>query len=103
MFLHIGNGINVRRKNIIGIFDLDTSTVSKISKNYINKNQNMGLIEYKDTDLPRSFIVTAKEDLGAKGFKRRIFKSEKIMLSRISSTGLKIRFDGEDSGSEQIL
>ena len=32
MYLHIGNGKSVKQKNIIGIFDLDTATVSKITK-----------------------------------------------------------------------
>ena len=39
MYLHIGNGITIRKKNIIGIFDLDSSTVSVITKKYINKNE----------------------------------------------------------------
>ena len=37
MYLHIGNGITVRKKSIIGIFDLDSSTVSAVTKKYINK------------------------------------------------------------------
>ena len=100
MYLHIGSGINVRKKDIIGIFDLDTSTISKISKNYINKNQKKGLIEYNDTDLPRSFIVTAGENSGALGFKKKKFIPEKITLSRISTQGLKLRFYSDDYGNE---
>ena len=34
MYLHIGNGKSVKREDIIGIFDLDTATVSKITKNF---------------------------------------------------------------------
>ena len=32
MYLHIGNGKSVKKKDIIGIFDLDTSTVTKTGK-----------------------------------------------------------------------
>ena len=39
MYLHIGNGITVRKKNVIGIFDLDSATVSAVTKKYINKNE----------------------------------------------------------------
>ena len=39
MYLHIGNGKSVKQKDIIGIFDLDTATVSKITKDFINKRQ----------------------------------------------------------------
>ena len=86
MYLHIGNGVSIKDKNIIGIFDLDTATVSKITKKYINKNEKDGNVEYTDFDLPRSFIVC--EEKG----------KYKIKLSRISSVGLKQRLDGEIKG-----
>ena len=38
MYLHIGNGVSVKEKDIIGIFDLDTSTVSKTTKKFLNEN-----------------------------------------------------------------
>ncbi len=83
MYLHIGNGKSIKSKDIIGIFDLDTATVSKLSKKYISEKQKEGKIEYTDTDLPRSFIVCY--DNG----------KEKVKLSRISTSGLKIRIENE--------
>ena len=88
MYLHIGNGITVRKKNIIGIFDLDSSTVSSVTKKYINKNEKEGNIIYGDNDLPRTFILH-EEEIGEE-------KIYKIKLSRISSQGLKIRAEGDD-------
>ena len=79
MFLHIGNGKSVPLKNIIGIFDLDSATVSKTGKDFINKKEREGLIEYEDEDLPRSFILCKENDKYI------------VRLSRISSQGLKIR------------
>lgn len=79
MFLHIGNGKSVKKRDIIGIFDLDTATISKTSKDFISKNQRLGKIEYNDSDLPRTFILL-KED-----------NEVKIRLSRISTVGLKQR------------
>jgi len=80
MYLHIGKGSSVDTKDIIGIFDLDTATVSSITKNFINKAQREGRVEYKDSDLPRSFIVVSKEK-----------KKSRVRLSRISVSGLKLR------------
>ena len=57
MYLHIGNGKSVRKKDIIGMFDLDTATVSKITKKFINKNQKEGRVTYLDSDLPRAFLL----------------------------------------------
>ena len=85
MFLHIGNGKSVLKRNVIGIFDLDTSTVSKTGKDFINKKEKEGLVEYDDFDLPRSFVVYSKKEKG----------EYKIRLSRISSVGLKQRASGE--------
>lgn len=81
MYLHIGNGKSVRKKDIIGIFDLDTATVSKITKNFINKSQKEGRVSYFDSDLPRAFILLDEDG------------DARVRLSRISTTGLKIRLD----------
>ena len=42
MFLHVGNGKSIRKNKIIGIFDLDTSTVSKITKKFISEKEKSG-------------------------------------------------------------
>ena len=83
MYLHIGKGKSVREEEVIGIFDLDTSTISSITKKFINNMQNSGKLEYTDSDLPRSFVLTGKK------------KNAKIVLSRISTIGLKSRSDIE--------
>ena len=80
MLFRSGNGKSVKKKDIIGIFDLDTATMSKAGKNFINKMQNEGKVEYDDFDLPRSFVLA-----DVSGDKR-------IYLSRISTQGLKLRF-----------
>lgn len=77
MFLHIGNGQSVRKRDIVGIFDLDTATVSRITKDFINKNN--GKIKYNDSDLPRAFVLCERDG------------KEQIDLSRISTLGLKQR------------
>ena len=76
MCLHIGNGKSVKKKDIIGIFDLDTSTVTKTGKDFINKSERRGVVEYDDDDLPRSFVLIEEN------------KKYKVKLSRISSRGL---------------
>ena len=83
MYLHIGNGVSVRDKDVIGVFDLDTATVSKITRKFVNEKQKNGRVEYTDTDLPRSFVV-----IGDK-------KDSEIKLSRISTVGLKQRAENE--------
>ncbi len=83
MYLHIGNKKSVKQKNIIGIFDLDTATVSSHTKKFINQMEEKGLVEYEDTDLPRSFLLIENEAGNASPFSLR--------LSRISPAGLRER------------
>ncbi len=83
MFLHIGNRVSVRKKDVIGIFDLDSATVSKISRDFINQNEKKGRVIYTDTDLPRSFVLYEGEN------------GCSIRLSRISSIGLKMRAEND--------
>lgn len=81
MYLHIGNRQSVKKKNIIGIFDLDTSTVTKTGKEFINRLEKAGAVEYADDDLPRSFVLISEG------------KKCRVKLSRISTKGLVARAD----------
>lgn len=81
MYLHIGNGESIKTEDIIGIFDLDTATVSKTTKKYISAKEKEGKVEYLDFDLPRAFILCKSGE------------EEKIKLSRISTTGLRQRIE----------
>ena len=83
MYIHIGNGVTVKSSDVIGVFDLDTSTVSSITRKFINKKEKEGKLSYSDSDLPRAFIL-AKED-----------GDYKVKLSRISAQGIKARAESD--------
>ena len=38
MYLHLGHKTVINSKKIIGIFDIDTATVSKRTREFLNKN-----------------------------------------------------------------
>lgn len=57
MYLHLGQDKVVNMNEIIGIFDLDTSTVSKATRDYLAKAEKDGIVTNVCTDLPKSFIV----------------------------------------------
>ncbi len=58
MFLHLGDSTVVNTKEIIGIFDMDTSTVNKATRDYLNLAEKNKKIVYVNYDLPKSFVVT---------------------------------------------
>ena len=59
MYIHIGQEISIHSDDIIGIFDLDTATVAKRTREFLERAEKEGQIVPWD-DLPRSFILTSE-------------------------------------------
>lgn len=62
MYLHIGQGYVVKTRDIIGIFDIDNTSVSKKTREYLNKKEKQGSIINTAADIPKSFIVTENKN-----------------------------------------
>lgn len=58
MYLHIGEDTLIKDKEIIGIFDMDTSTVNKATRDYLKKEETDKRVIYVNYDLPKCFVVT---------------------------------------------
>ena len=58
MYLHLGNDVVVDMTTVIGIFDMDNTTVSHQTRNFLAKAQKDGMVIDVAEDLPKSFIVT---------------------------------------------
>ncbi len=59
MYLSIGNDMAVRETSVIGIFDMDNTSTSKRTRQFLEAAQKEGAIVPCD-DLPKSFIVTTQ-------------------------------------------
>ena len=58
MFIHIGQDTVVIDKEIIGIFDMDNTTVMKKTIDYLNNaEKEKSVINVSPFELPKSFIV----------------------------------------------
>ena len=49
----------VLSEDIIGIFDMDNTTVSRTGRNFLPNAEKNGLIINSTEDLPKSFVVTS--------------------------------------------
>lgn len=58
MFLHIGNDVLVNINNIIGIFDMENTTVSRQGRNFLSHAQKENSVINATEDLPKSYVVT---------------------------------------------
>jgi len=79
MFLHIGGDVVIPVKNIIAILDIESTTISKDTKEFLTIAEEEGFIKSISDDLPKSFIITETD------------KKSKIYLSPISSVTLQKR------------
>lgn len=57
MYLYLGGDTVINTKNIIGIFDMDTSTVNKATRDYLSMAEKEKRVIYVNYELPKSFIV----------------------------------------------
>ncbi len=62
MYLPIGNDMAVRDRSIIGIFDLDTTTVTKRGQEFLRTAEEEGQVVPCD-QLPKSYLLTAEYGL----------------------------------------
>jgi len=77
MYLHLGQDTVIRTDEVIGIFDLDTATLSKHTRNYLACAEKAGQVINVTNELPKSFVVCLDS-----GGNRRIY------ISQISSATL---------------
>ena len=57
MYLNIGNDMAVRQRSVLGIFDLDNTSTSKRTREFLEAAERDGMVIPCD-DLPKSFILT---------------------------------------------
>lgn len=75
-YLHLGNDVVIKSDKIIGLFDLDNSTMKKSTRDYLSFTEKIGNIVNVTLKLPKSFVVV--QDNG----------EVKVYLSQLSTSTL---------------
>lgn len=57
MYLHLGQDTVIKMNEIIGIFDMDTSTLSKTTCVYLAACEKKGCVVNVSMELPKSFVL----------------------------------------------
>ena len=57
MYLHLGQDTVIKINEIVGIFDLETSTISKITRDYLAEAQKQGRVVNVSMEMPKSFVL----------------------------------------------
>jgi hypothetical protein len=83
MYLHIGNDYSVKIDDILGIFDLENTTVGKYTKEYLERAEKEKCCVYTTFEMPKSFITVLKNG------------KETVYISQLSVSTLRKRLDSE--------
>ena len=77
MYIHLGNNVMIKSSEVIGIFDLDSTSVSKKTRDFLNIAQKRKKIKTISHDLPKSFVVCNGK-----------YEKNTVYLSQLSSSTL---------------
>lgn len=77
MYLHLGQETVVMQDDIVGIFDLDNTTVSKATRDYLAQAEKNKQVINVSFELPKTFVLTSNKE-----------KGNRIYISQISSSTL---------------
>ena len=76
MYLYLGQDVVVPESSVIGVFDLDNTTCSFITRQFLNKAEKSGRVTAVSDELPKSFVVCNEGG------------EDEIYLSQLTSTTL---------------
>ena len=85
MYLHLGQSVVVPYSRIIGIFDLDNTSCSKHTKQFLRSAEKNGHVVTVADDLPKSFILTDE------------YGMERVYLTQFSSQTMEKRMNKEEA------
>lgn len=85
MFLHLGQDTVISQDDIIGIFDLDNTTVSKRTRDFLSQKEKEGRVVNVSYELPKSFVICENKD-----------KEITVYITQISTSTLIKRAENSD-------
>ena len=81
MYLHLGKSTVVRHEDIIGIFDLDNSSQSHLTRDYLARAEKAHQVMSVSDELPKSFVICDDGE-------------QRVYLSQLGSATLLKRSEG---------
>ena len=87
MYLHLGNDVAVRKDDILGVFDLDNTSQSHITRKYLAGAERAAqVINAAGDELPKSFVVCRAPEGGQRVYLCQLNSS--TLLKRSESLGV---------------
>ncbi len=58
MYLHLGQDYVINTRDVVGVFDMETTTISKRGQEFLNRSQKEGAVVALSDDIPKSYVLT---------------------------------------------
>lgn len=81
MYIHLGNNTVVNVNDVVAIIDIDNTTTSKNTRDFLAKAQNEGQVINVSDELPKSAVICRYKD------------ETKVYISQISPITLQGRYN----------
>ncbi len=91
MYLHLGNDIVVHRDEIIGIFDIENTSIGKNTKEFLKYAEQSGEVINVSYEMPKSFVVCVGDE------------GQKVYISQISCQTLRKRAEGNEDTRVELF
>ena len=62
-YLHLGKGTVVNTAGIVGIFDLDITSQSHLTRRFLREAEQKGQIVNAAEDIPKTFVLVREGDM----------------------------------------
>lgn len=80
MYIHLGNEVSISEKEIIGIFDIENTSASNDTRQYLKKSNEKNSVINVSLEMPKSFIICLDKR-----------QKEVVYISQISAATLRKR------------
>ncbi len=86
MKLYLSERVSIHKKDIVGIFDLDTATVSRDTRKFLRNKEKEGMLSVTATDIPVSFVIGKDEKGNLRVYMTR--NAPKVLRRRAERFGM---------------
>lgn len=88
MYLHLGEDTVVNERDIIGIFDIENTSVGKHTKEFLASAEKSGSVRNVNYEMPKSFIVCGNKEretvyispISAATLRKRIMRNSECVM-----------------------
>lgn len=77
MYIHLGQGTVVPSREIVGIFDIESTTISKHTRSFLEKAEKNGEVVTVSYELPKAFAVCSGKE-----------RKQKVYITQLASSTL---------------